>query len=333
VEAERKEDVLSKIQKTKRKNITPTALPPKNEVKPLEKKDPSLASTSFKALRPGRLKLPSPKDFKQEIQPPKIAPSRKQLRPPSETVGITASSSQSNSAQSLTRDRGSETKDRRVSSEAVKTVASLGTDPKPLTGQTQTVPTATAKKQDSAENQESSLKNKGESGRASDKSGSARFKVSSQPASEVFLNGQRMGTTVDATTASAWFPVSSGKQQLELRRKGYATHKMTLDLRPDESLSVPMIDLVPSTSDPTSGSSKINLTLRVNMLPAQVTVRQLESNNTQVFALKSKAKVLELDPGRYVIKVEHNGETREREVNLSTNQGELTFSADFKEAE
>ena len=80
-------------------------------------------------------------------------------------------------------------------------------------------------------------------------------------------------------------------------------------------------------------ASQTALTLRVNQTPAQVTIKNLETSSTQIFMIRTKTKMVKLDNGKYQVKVERNQEIRERELILTGNQGQLTFTADFKDEE
>jgi hypothetical protein len=71
------------------------------------------------------------------------------------------------------------------------------------------------------------------------------------------------------------------------------------------------------------------LTLRVSAQPASVVIRNIDNNSTQAFVMKAASRTVQLENGRYHIKIEHNGEVKERELSLTGNQG-LTFSAEFK---
>ena len=63
---------------------------------------------------------------------------------------------------------------------------------------------------------------------------------------------------------------------------------------------------------------------------AQVTLRNLNSNATQIFSLRGSSKQVQLAAGRYYLRVEHNTDAKERELSLNGNEGQLTFSAEFK---
>lgn len=153
--------------------------------------------------------------------------------------------------------------------------------------------------------------------------------IRSQPAAEVFINGKRMGTTNDATASSGSIKLEAGSHILELRRQGYKSYRTQVELVDDEKKTLPQIILEPD--DKGDVAIKTNLTIRVNATPASVTIRNLENNSSQAFVTKTKARTIALDNGLYHVRIEYQGETKERELRLSGAQ--ITFSADFKAKE
>ena len=47
--------------------------------------------------------------------------------------------------------------------------------------------------------------------------------------------------------------------------------------------------------------------------------------------MKTETKAVQLSPGRYQVKIEKDGDAKERELKISGTEGQLTFAADFKE--
>jgi hypothetical protein len=167
--------------------------------------------------------------------------------------------------------------------------------------------------------------------------GNGRFSISSQPAAEIYVDGRRMGTSIDNTSDSGWLTVSAGRHALELRRKDYATARSHFDIAASEQKALPRVVLETATQGnqgkPKTISQDVQLTLRINYGPAQVTIRNLDSNASQIFTMAGGAKTISLSPGRHHIRLDHSGETKERDLMLSGNEGHLTFSIEFKNAE
>ena len=167
--------------------------------------------------------------------------------------------------------------------------------------------------------------------------GNGRFSISSQPAAEVYVDGRRMGTSVDNTSDSGWLTVSAGRHALELRRKDYATARSRFEVTVGEQKALPRIILEPGAQGnqgkPKPTTQDVQLTLRINYGPAQVTIRNLDSNASQIFTMAGGAKTISLSPGRHHIRLDHSGETKERDLTLNGNEGHLTFSIEFKNAD
>ena len=165
-------------------------------------------------------------------------------------------------------------------------------------------------------------------------SGKGRFSISSQPAAEIYVDGRRLGTTIDNTSDSGWLTASAGRHSLELRRKDYVAARSRFDLAADEQKALPRVVLEAAghsgQGGPKPALQEVALTLRINLGPAQATLRNLETSATQVFTIKSGAKTVSLSPGRYHIRIDHGSETRERDLNLNGGEGQLTFSVEFK---
>jgi serine/threonine protein kinase len=158
----------------------------------------------------------------------------------------------------------------------------------------------------------------------------ARFSVASQPAAEIYVDGKRYGTTVDNTGDSGWITLPPGKHNLELRRNGHKTYRTSFTLSGGQDKAMPRVEL---QSNDAEALSQTALTLRVNQVPAQVTIKNTETSATQIFMIRTKTKTVKLEQGNYQVKVERNQEIRERELNLTGGQGQLTFTADFKDEE
>jgi hypothetical protein len=194
--------------------------------------------------------------------------------------------------------------------------------------------------------------NPGESTQAAAPTGKGRLMISSHPAAEIYIDGIKIGTTLDATASSGWLTVAAGPHNIELRRSGYAPHKISVEVGDDAQLALPTVDLKFLAASPGSGaqSSETNspqnsggagnapedpkkttftLTIKVSHSPSTVTIRNLETNGLQSILLKSSAKTITLDPSRYQVKVEYQGKSRERTFDTSAATGNVTFFADF----
>ncbi len=155
-----------------------------------------------------------------------------------------------------------------------------------------------------------------------------RIVVSSQPAAEIFVDGKRVGTTIDRTADSGPISVASGHHMLELRRAGYSTYRRAVDLSPEEVLTLPRIAL--GGMEPTANQPVVLLTVRSNFEPAQFTLRNLTTNATQISLVRTGSKPISLVPGRYYLRIERGTEFKERELVINGNEGQLTFNADFR---
>ena len=160
----------------------------------------------------------------------------------------------------------------------------------------------------------------------------AEFAVSSQPAAEIWIDGKKMGTTVDQTSGSGWITLSVGNHSLELRRSGYETWSEKFSLEGGEKKKIQTIELEKLTNSSATPES-YSLTITVRPIPAQVNVRNLESGRTESFTLNEESRTLALPAGTYQVKVEKNGEIKERKLDLTGSTKSLTFGVEFKETQ
>ncbi|MBM4252706.1 MAG: PEGA domain-containing protein [Deltaproteobacteria bacterium] len=156
----------------------------------------------------------------------------------------------------------------------------------------------------------------------------ARVIVSSQPAAEIFIDGKRVGTTIDRTADSGPISVASGHHTLELRRAGYTTYRRAIDLSAEEVLTLPRVAL--GGMEPNANQPVVLLTVRSNLEPAQFTLRNLSTNATQISLVRAGMRPISLIPGRYYLRIERGTEFKERELVINGNEGQLTFNADFR---
>jgi serine/threonine protein kinase len=155
----------------------------------------------------------------------------------------------------------------------------------------------------------------------------AEVRVSSQPAAEIYIDGKRMGTTVDKFNSSEWMALKPGHHVLDLKRTGYALYRKEFKVTGGERKIFPQIVL-----EQNAGLDReYRLTLRSTIVPVQVTIRNIDTNSTMAFQMSSTSKIVNLENGRYQVKMESKGVIKERFVTLTAEQSKLTFSASFKE--
>ena len=155
--------------------------------------------------------------------------------------------------------------------------------------------------------------------------GQGSIAISSQPAAEIFLNGERLGTTVDKERFSGWIKVTSGQHFLELRRDGYEPYKQKISVKANQKKRLSHVTL-----EKNKGLSRhYVLTLRVSQTPAKVSIRNLDENDTQTFTMTNRTHALQLENGRFHVRIEQGDQVRERTIILTANQNKLTFTADF----
>jgi serine/threonine protein kinase len=168
--------------------------------------------------------------------------------------------------------------------------------------------------------------------------GKGRITVVSQPAAEIFIDNKKVGTTIDAQSSSGWIAVNSGKMTISLRRPGYRTFSKQLSVAPDERVNIGPVNLekiaprqnLATWSDAPATASR-TLTIAANRWPANVTI-SIPGEAMRVFKQLriDKAPVaVKVPAGKVHIKVESNGEIKERTVDTSAINGPLTYSVEF----
>lgn len=157
----------------------------------------------------------------------------------------------------------------------------------------------------------------------------ATISISANPAAEVFINGRRMGTTNDEGTASGWYDLPAGKLKLELKRAGFATRSETISVGPGEKRRLGPFSL---TREATKvAPSSYRLTLSTNAVPVQVTVLNYETKGTKTFTLNSNSQVIPLERGIYEVTMQRGNDVRKRRIDMTGNDTQITFSAEYKE--
>ncbi len=154
--------------------------------------------------------------------------------------------------------------------------------------------------------------------------GDAFFGISSQPASEIFWRGKKLGTTIDSGLGSGWIKLPIGTHKIELIRAGYESRTVEVVLKPHAHLVIPQVTLTQSTK------IKFSLTVISNKFPAIVTVSS--GGKKERATLTSSQKTFSLDSGSYDVAVEYRGDKQARTINLSGQNTQVTFNAIFKDA-
>ncbi len=167
-------------------------------------------------------------------------------------------------------------------------------------------------------------------------SGKARVAISSQPAAEIFINNRRVGTTVDTSSGSGWIGVTSGTVIITLRRNGYRDYVKKLSVARDDRITLGSITLdraTPKTAAPSDSRSQDTraLTITSNRWPATVTIIPSADNagSIQKFKLEQASKSLKISEGRYTVRIESDGEVKERRIDTTISTGGITYSVEF----
>lgn len=171
--------------------------------------------------------------------------------------------------------------------------------------------------------------------------GKGRISVTSQPAAEIFVNDQKVGTTIDAQSGSGWIAVGSGKLTISLRRPGYRNFTKQMNLAPDEKVSIGPVNLEKLQSkqdasvwkDSSSTNTRV-LTIATNNWPANVTIL-LPGESMRVFKQFQMDKgtlPVKVPGGKILVRVEANGEVKERTIDLTAINGPLTYAVEFSRA-
>jgi hypothetical protein len=148
------------------------------------------------------------------------------------------------------------------------------------------------------------------------------FRISSQPAAEVFVDGNRKGTTVDRTASSGWIELKAGRYDLELRRSGYQNFKRSMVISAEQKLDLGSIRLSPSTT--------YELVLSATKQPVRVTITNLSDRSQRSFTLDQKARGQSLPAGRYRVRFEYNNSVIERNIALSGTETRRNLSVTFE---
>lgn len=149
-----------------------------------------------------------------------------------------------------------------------------------------------------------------------------QLKLTSRPAAEIFIDGQRFGTTIDQTSSSAWIKLKPGRYLVELRRDGYVSHKKVIQLKPGEKKSEAPVDLVPD--------STFTVTLNSNAPSTRVQINNLSTGASRFIVLGSSQQTQSLPSGRYRISFEFADQVIERSLILEGSTQRRSLSVSFR---
>jgi hypothetical protein len=169
--------------------------------------------------------------------------------------------------------------------------------------------------------------------------GKGRISITSQPAAEIFVNDLKVGTTLDAQSSSGWIAVSSGKLTVSLRRPGYRSYTKQISVAPDERISIGPVNLEKLAAKQDSngwkdGTATRTLTISANTWPANVTI-SLPAESMRMFKqlrMDKSSIALKVPAAKIHVRVEANGEIKERTIDLSAINGPMTYSVEFSRA-
>jgi serine/threonine protein kinase len=144
------------------------------------------------------------------------------------------------------------------------------------------------------------------------------FKVASRPASLIFIDGKKVGTTNDATTNSGWLALSSGKRSLELKRDGFITHHQIIEANLGDRIELPTINL--------RESDLVTLILKTRHGGCRVEITDLATKIAlPPFTINTGSRSLPLRPGTYHLKIQFASYIKERIIKITSSEGPIVF--------
>jgi hypothetical protein len=150
------------------------------------------------------------------------------------------------------------------------------------------------------------------------------FQIASRPASDIFVDGIRVGTSIDRTVSSGWIPVPPGRHTIELRRKGYRPARLAFNAKSGQRETLATVDLLAIAEAPA-----IPVTIRSNRPGSVYSVQGLDSEYRASWTIAETSLALSLPAGRYLIRVQFKDLIKERTLVLSQNMGPMTMAVDF----
>jgi serine/threonine protein kinase len=166
--------------------------------------------------------------------------------------------------------------------------------------------------------------------------GKGRIAISSQPAAEIYINNRKAGTTVDAGSSSGWIAVDSGPVTITLRRSGYRDLVKKITVARDDRITIGILTLDRDSGKSSPRATETRpLTITTNRWPAVVTITTTGGGGSNPagapmkFRLEQATKTVRLPAGRHTIRVEANGEVKERRIDTTAISGGITYSVEF----
>ena len=170
--------------------------------------------------------------------------------------------------------------------------------------------------------------------------GKGRLSISSQPAAEIFINNRKVGTTVDGGSSSGWIAVETGAVTVVLRRAGYRDLVKKITVTRDDRITMGILTLEREGAPTTPGAASkralnsapnVTLTVTTNRWPANVTLinNGAPGSAPTQFRIDRSSKTVRIPQGRFTIRVEANGEVKERRLDTTTVSGAITYSVEF----
>ncbi len=153
--------------------------------------------------------------------------------------------------------------------------------------------------------------------------GPGMLRLAALPAAEVYLDGKLHGTTNDKQFGTQGIKLDAGTYMLRLKRKGYKTEEQAIQIKPGEmrQINVTLTKL----------AEFVELSIRVNKLPATVTIEEVKSGGRKrELPMTKHALQVNLKAGSYKVIVSHEGESINRVMELTEENKSITFNADFK---
>ncbi len=221
----------------------------------------------------------------------------------------------------------------RATSAPERTVVSVANDTKSATAKapTEQTPTVAMLPRQANENSQTSRVATESTDRAGPNSSSTDpgyVQIAANLSARILINGKYVGTTIDDTSSSGWKALSPGKHQLQLERPGYTPYSTIIDVKSGERKKLDRIQL-------TKGESvgiKAPVTIVSKQVPVAVQITNLKTNAVQEQTLQNTHYRLDLEPGRYRIKLTHADKSIVKVIAVTIG-APLTFTVDFSRVE